>query len=177
MIKTLKSFVAVVACVFSVNAFAGLITITDVEREGVSTTLTAGSSVSWTHNILDMGFVLGSAESASVVIELKDDKNDPWYQPFEIALVQLGNFDLEDGGLTNPFMPMVAWFGDLGLSSLTKLNADGTLFIQVTSKGGDFIVGKSTLTVNTASVPESSSLVLFGLGLLGLGLMRRKRQA
>lgn len=179
MIKSLKSFVAVVACVFSVNAFAGLITITDVERDGVSTTVSFGQSVSWTHNILDAGFVLGSAESASIVIELKDDKNDPWYMPLEIALVQLGNFDMEDGGLTDPLMPMVAWFGNLGVSSLTKLNADGTLFVQVTSAMGDFVVGKSTLSVITkeVSVPESSSLMLFGLGLLGLGLMRRKRQA
>ena len=174
MIKSLKSFVAVVACVFSVNSFAGL--ITDVERNGVSTTVSFGQSVSWTHNILDSGFALGSAESASIVIELKDDKNDAWYMPFEIALVQLGNFDMEDGGVANP---TVAWFGNLGVSSLAKLNADGTLFVQVTSTLGDFIVGKSTLSVITkeVSVPESSSLMLFGLGLLGLGLMRRKRQA
>jgi hypothetical protein len=174
MIKMLKGFVALVACVFSVNSFAGL--ITDVERAGVETTLTAGHSISWTHNILDMGFVLGTAESASIVIELKDDKNDPWYLPFEIALVQLGKFDLEDGGLADP---TTTWYGNLGISSLTKLNADGTLFVQVASTLGDFIVGKSTLSVVTkdVTVPESSSLMLFALGLLGLALVRRKNQA
>lgn len=174
MIKALKSIVAVVACVLSVNSFAGL--ITDVERDGAATTVSFGQSVSWTHNILDAGFTLGSAESASIVIELKDDKNDPWYLPFEIALVQLGYYDAEDGGLANP---TVAWFGNLGVSSLAKLNADGTLFVQVTSTLGDFIVGKSTLNVVTknVSVPESSSLMLLGLGLLGLGVMRRKARA
>jgi membrane protein involved in colicin uptake len=67
----------------------------------------------------------------------------------------------------------------LGLSSLVKLNADGTLFVQVTSLLGDFVIGNSTLSViaKDVSVPESSSLMLFGLGLLGLGVMRRKARA
>lgn len=172
MIKSLKSFVALVACVFSVNSFAGV--ITDVEREGLTTTLSFGQSVSWTHNILDQGFVLGTAESASILIELKDDK-DPWYQPFETAIIQLGKFDLQDGALT--VSPTVSWFGNLGVSSLAKLNADGTLFVQVTSILGDFVVGKSTLSVITSDVPESSSLVLLALGLLGLGVMRKKARA
>jgi hypothetical protein len=174
LFKSLKSLVVAAVCLLSVNSFAGL--ITDVERNGVSTTLNFGQSVSWTHNILDQGFVLGSAESASIIIELKDDQNDPWYQPFEVALIRLGQFDFNDGGLTNP---TVSWFGNLGVSTLAMLNADGTLFVKVTSTFGDFIVGKSTLSVVTKeiSVPESSPLVLFGLGLLGLGLMRRKVRA
>lgn len=172
LFKSLKSLVVAVACLFSVNSFAGLIT----DIESVNKTVAFTKSVSWTHNILEQGFTLGGAESASIVIELRDDKNDPWYMPFEIALVQLGNFDAEDGGMANPTL---AWFGNLGISSLAKLNADGTLFVQVTSTLGDFIVGKSTLSVVTknVNVPESSSLVLFGLGLLGLGLMRRKARA
>ena len=172
LIKSLKSAVIAVACLLSVNSFAGL--ITDVES--INKTVKATKSVSWTHNILEHGFILGNAQSASIVIELQDDKNDPWHMPFEIALVQLGNFDVQDGGLANPTL---AWFGNLGVSSLAKLNADGTLFVQVTSTLGDFIVGKSTLNVVTknVSVPESSSLMLFGLGLIGLGLMRRKARA
>lgn len=176
LIKNVKGLLAVVACLFSLNSTAGL--ITDVERAGVETKLSFGQSVSWTHNILDWGFVLGSAESASIVIDLKDDQNDPWYQPFEIALVQLGNFDFGDGGIVNP---TVSWFGNLGISSLARLNADGTLFVQVTSTLGDFFVGKSTLSVVTTdapvSVPEPSAILLLGLGLLGLGAMRKKAQA
>ena len=173
MIKSLKTFAALVACVFSVNGFAG--TITDYERIDVNTKLSAGQHVSWTHNILEHGFVLGTAESASIVIELKDDQNDFWLFPFEVALVKLGNFDLQDGGLN--INPVESWFGNLGVSSLAKLNADGTLFVEVWSTLGDFFVGQSTLTVKTSSVPESSSLVLLALGLLGLGVMRKKARA
>ena len=173
MIKSLKSLVVSAVCLLSVNSFAGL--ITDVEA--VNKTVSITKSVSWTHNILDQGFTLGSAESASILIEFRDDKSDSWLQPFETALVQIGFFDAQDGGLV--LNPTVNWSGNLGLSSLVKLNADGTLFVQVTSLLGDFIIGKSTLSVvaKEVSVPESSSLMLLGLGLLGLGLMRRKAQA
>ena len=172
LIKSLKSLVVAAACLLSVNSFAGL--ITDVEA--VNKTVAITKSVSWTHNILEHGFTLGTAESATLTIEFRDDK-DPWYAPFETALVQLGYFDIQDGGLV--FNPTINWSGDLGLSSLVKLNADGTLFVQVTSVLGDFFIGNSTLNVvaKDVSVPESSSLMLFGLGLLGLGLMRKKAQA
>jgi hypothetical protein len=169
--KFVKSVAFAAACLFSVNSFAGL--ITDVES--VNKTLDFGKSVSWTHNILDQGFDLGSALSATLTIEFRDDAKDPWYAPFELAVVRLGNFDLQDGTLLSP---TADWTGALGISSLVKLNADGTLFVKVTSTLGDFVIKNSILNVVTkdapVKVPESSSLVLFGLGLLGLGLMRRK---
>lgn len=173
LVKSLKSLVVAAACLLSVNSFAGL--ITDVET--VNKTVSITKSVSWTHNILDQGFALGSAESASILIEFRDDKSDPWLQPFETALVQIGFFDVQDGGLV--LNPTVNWSGNLGLSSLVKLNADGTLFVQVTSLLGDFVIGKSTLSVvaKDVSVPESSSLMLLGLGLLGLAVMRKKARA
>lgn len=173
--KFVKSVAFAAACLFSVNSFAGL--ITDVET--VNKTVDWTKSVSWTHNILDQGFDLGSALSATLTIEFRDDAKDPWYAPFETAVVRIGNFDLQDGALV--LNPTIDWTGALGISSLVKLNADGTLFVKVTSTLGDFVINKSILNVITkdapVSVPESSSLILFGLGLLGLGLMRRKVRA
>lgn len=173
--KVLKSFVAVVACVLSVNSFAGL--ITDVEAFGSGQKLVAGQQFSWTHNILDQGFTFGTAESASIEIAFRDDEKKFFKDGFEFATIQLGFFDLQDGSLL--MVPTTSWFGDLGISSLAKLNADGTLFVEVTSTLGDFFVDSSTLNVITknVSVPESSSLMLLGLGLLGLGVMRRKARA
>lgn len=175
LIKSLKSLVVAAACLLSVNSFAGL--ITDVESFGNGKKLNGGKEFSWTHNILDQGFTFGSAESASIQIAFRDDEKKFLKDGLEFATIQIGFFDFEDGSLLT--VPTVSWFGDLGLSSLAKLNADGTLFVQVTSTLGDFFIDSSTLSVVTkdVSVPESSSLILFGLGLLGLGLMRRKAQA
>lgn len=171
--KFFKSVALAAACLFSASSFAGL--ITDVET--VNTKLSMFQSVSWTHNILDQGFDLGSAQSATLTIEFRDDK-DPWYAPFETALVKIGIFDIRDGGVV--LNPTVDWSGALGLTSLIKLNADGTLLVKVTSTLGDFLINKSTLNVVTkdvVSVPEPSSMILLGLGLLGLVIMRRKVRA
>lgn len=165
----LKKIVAAAAFLMVANAHAGL--ITDVET--VNKTLSFGASKSWTHNILDQGFVLGSAQNATLTIEFRDDK-DPWYSLFETALVQIGFMDLQDCGLV--LNPTVDWTGGLGLSSLVKLNLDGTLFVQVTSVLGDFVIGNSKLTVITkdVQVPEPSTLMLLALGMLGLIAARRK---
>src|SRR5690606_3501098 len=175
LIKNIKGFLAVVACLFSLNSLAA--PIVDYERVGLETKLSWGESLSWTHNIMEWGFELGSAESASIIINLRDD-TDSKYFPFEVALIQLGQFDLGDGGIVDP---TTTWFGSLGVNSLAKLNADGTLFVNVTSTLGDFFVGQSTLTVVTkaaaVTVPEPSAMLLFGLGLFGLGVLRKKARA
>lgn len=170
MIKSIKALFAAALCALSLNSFAGM--IVDVERNGVETTLNTWQSISWTHNINEWGFIPGTALSASISIDIKDDPKDSKWFPFELALVKLGNFDFQDGGVE--FDATETWVGNLGFSSLAKLNLDGTLAVTVKSLVGDFVVGKSTLTVN---VPESSTLMLFGLGLLGLGVMRRKVRA
>lgn len=63
------------------------------------------------------------------------------------------------------------WFGDdLNIVSYCTVEGpDGTCFGTVDTAS----LGRGSLTV--ASVPEPGTLVLFGLGLAGLGLARRRR--
>lgn len=166
----LKKIIAAAAVMVAANAQAGL--ITDVVA--VNKTIDFAESKSWTHNILDQGFELGSALSATLSIEFRDDKKDPWYWPFETAVIQLGSFDLQDGGLS--LTPTVTWTGDVGISSLIKLNSNGALFVKVTSISGDFIIGNSVLSVITkdVEVPEPGTVMLLSLGLLGLVAARRR---
>jgi hypothetical protein len=58
---------------------------------------------------------------------------------------------------------------------------DGTLNVAVTSFWGDFYLDSASLVANgddgTAPVPEPTTMLLFGTGLLGLvGYSRKKRQ-
>lgn len=171
MIKSLRNLVVIAACFFSVNSFAGL--ITDVEDFGNNNLVGNKATFTWTHNILDQGFVLGSAESASILIAFRDDDDKaPENAHIFFDLTKITGAEVK---------PITSWFHNLSFSSLVELNGDGLLVVTVKSVVGDFYIDQSTLSVITkdvgVSVPESSSLMLFGLGLLGLGVMRRKARA
>jgi len=164
----IKKIIVASAFLISTSSFAGVITDVVTQQHKIDTF----ESVSWTHDLTDDGFVFGSAESATLTIKFWDDSNSFW-DFFELATIVVGSIDLEDGDIFH--IPVNDWAGSLGVNSLVTLNATGLLNVTVWSTLGDFIVGDSTLTVST--VPEPSSLILFGMGLLGLGVLRRRNAA
>ena len=165
MLKKMKCMAAMSFCLLATSfTQAGMIVDVVEQNEYVGW----WGSHSYTHDITDQGFSLGSADSGTLAIELSDDK-DKWYEfGGEVVLFIVDSFDLDTGGFTFGS----AFSGDLELSALGAINANGMLDITVQSVVGDFYVGNSTLTVNT--VPEPGALALFSLGLLGLGLSRRR---
>lgn len=168
-IQWIKKIVAGATLVLSSSSFAGVI----VDTVGVNKQLDTWESASWTHNLLDNGFVLGTAQSANVSIQIWDDSKT---DGAEVADIVIGAIDLQDGELV--YNAVSNWSGSLGLTSMGLLNSLGKLNITVSSLWGDFWVGNSTLTVKTsqsANVPEPGSLLLLSLGLLGLGLARRQK--
>lgn len=188
MIKKLSTkLLAAMALSFSASSFAGLITDV-VEQEEYVTSSSCGLFCvekgvhSYTHNLLEPGddpFTLGSALSGSLSINIFDDSNDGFRNyKGEGAVIVVENFDFDTGGTWGALLGSATpgWAADLEVEALLALNTNGML--DVTIKGlGDFWVGDSTLTIETADVPEPGSIALLGLGLAGLGFARRKQKA
>jgi hypothetical protein len=152
----------------SFQAFANV--ITDVEE--VNSRVGWFDSVSWTHDLSDQAFTLGSAISATLSIEFSDDYDRWWTDIFpEQATIVVGIIDFLDGDLF--YHAVSDWSGSLGFNSIAGLNSSGELDVRVQSDVGDFNIGKSTLEVTT--VPEPATLLLMGMGLAGLGATRMKK--
>ena len=133
---------------------------------------------SYAHNINDNDFVLGSAIGGTLEILLSDDGGI--FDSFEAVLFVVEGFDFDTGG----FSFGTSFLGDLEVAALGALNADGFLNVTIQSLWGDFYVGNSILTVYTdgvsvpehrVSVPEPGTLGLLFLGLVALGLARRRQ--
>jgi len=169
MNTTVKTLLVSATLLFSSISQAGL--ITDVVNQDVY--VNWFDSYSYSHDLTeatDDPFTLGSALSADLSINIYDDSSSFW-DGGELILVTVEAFDFDSGGLT-----FSSFIGDLEVNGLLALNTNGLLDVTVSSLWGDFRLGDSTLTVVTAdaAVPEPSIIALFGMGLLGLGLARRK---
>lgn len=127
---------------------------------------------SYTHDLNDDGFVLGSALGGSLTVNVTNDYEGEKELPFwKSVLFVVEDFDFDTGGFTFGS----GFYNDLEFKALAAINSDGYLHVTVKSLTGSVWLGDSILKVETADVPSPGILGLMVIGLAGLGLSRRKQ--
>lgn len=178
MYKNMRKF-GVFAAILLATTAANAIVIVDTVDQNVN--LQTGESYSFSHNLLDDGFDLGTATSGSIEILFSDNTDKAW----EVILIQVEAFDFDTGGLLIA-SSAYSYYGDLQVNALSQINIDGMLDITIKSWWGDFTVGQSVLKIDGGivalsgdiinSVPEPGVLAMLAIGLLGFGIAGQKRK-
>jgi hypothetical protein len=143
----------------------------DVVSGGEYLSNSGTSNFTFTHNILDNGFVSATDDitSADLYILLNDDLD----QASENVRIKLDNVTVAQS------MEVDYALYHFIVNSV-MLQTDGMLTVNLNVLSGDFYFGGSALQVDAnraPAVPEPTSMAMLGAGLVGLGLLARRRKA
>jgi len=175
-----KSFIILLTILFmfGVVGAANAIPYTDVYDPGGLLRMDyrdkrGSNSMLWEFDITDSGFNPATQDviSASVTLSLLDDRRDP-FPWIEVATIDFG---------TNKFFWEVN-SGDVSfvLASLITLSDYGQVTAELNCIYGDFYFDAARLDAEgtepiSAHAAEPGSMFMFGTGLIGVGLIVRKK--
>jgi hypothetical protein len=95
------------------------------------------------------------------------------------AVATLGAFDGENSTITPDGFVSLGDGGRLSINLVTPIALGGPLFLYIGEVGnqGEVAAGTVELSSTAVPVPAPAGFALFGLGLVGLGLLGRRRHA
>lgn len=127
-----------------------------------------GDFVTWTHSFT---YAPPAAQIllGTLTLSLYDDEADKLLNP---STWELGAGYAEDGQWDLGPVDTGLYHYGVDVSALN----DGELEVTVASLLGDFSIVRSDLTVTYEPVPEPSTILLLGIGLLGAGVFTRRRK-
>jgi hypothetical protein len=132
-------------------------------------------AVTYNHDLTDDGFDVGTDLILNYVLNIALHDDGGRWDFAEIAFVN------QPGLLGDGFYNFAYTNQNFGWSlyGLFDLNTAGNFDVTISSWLGDFMADSSTLTAygceGSAPVPEPSTMLMLGAGLLGLGLYGRRR--
>jgi len=172
---------ALTACTLAVSAFCSIhanASVIDTVVSNPDTVLNNGNpTYTYTHNLLDNGFILGTTNylSGTLKIRLTDMTQE------ESGTITIAGQSIPTGNIADQTLnvdpPAGTYFEfSLGAAALADLNTDGMLSVTIGRATGNFAFADSTLTLEErrAAMPEPASVALFGTTLAGICLSRRR---